>query len=410
MSAPESPSSTRFAANPVAEATLELRAPTAAALLTPPFVLMLCVQFCFSYSFSTFFLLPKYLTRELHASSAAIGAVSSLNLFAGVLATPLIGAWIDRGARRPTIVAGAVVHALAAGAYALVHDVSPAMYALRIAHGLSYALVFNALVTLAADLAPPKKLGQAIGLCGVAGIATNAFAPAVGEVIADHRGWPTVFVLAGAASLVATMLALCIREPVAQRAVEAPVTSGAFALISAPSRAGAFVCSGAAGAAFGSLFTFTTPFALALGAGKVSGFFIGYTATALGVRLLLGQLADTIGRERVAFGALTLYGLVASMTAALRPSLMPLLGAGLGLAHGLLYPALNAIAAEGVPRARRGTVMSYFSACFYGGFALWVYALGWIAKSTGYACVFLLSGALVWSSILALPKRERARS
>ena len=84
-----------------------------------------------------------------------------------------------------------------------------------------------------------------------------------------------------------------------------------------------------------------------------------------------------------------LYGLVACMSAALRPSLLFALGAGLGLAHGLLYPALNAIAAEGVPRARRGAVMSYFSAAFYGGFAIWVYALGWLAKATGYAdCCF----------------------
>lgn len=379
------------------------------ALLTPPFVLMLCVQFCFTYSFSTFFLLPKYLTRELHASSAVIGGLSSINLLAGVLATPLLGAWIDRGARRPAIIAGAVVHALSSCGYAFVHEISIAMYALRIMQGLSYALVFNALVTLAADLAPAKKLGQAIGLCGVAGIVTNAIAPAIGEVVADRSGWPTVFVLGGSASLVATLVALCIREPAAAPLL-APATGTPWPLIFAPSRAGAFVCSAAAGAAFGALFTFTTPFALALGAGKVSGFFIGYTACALGVRLLLGQLADTLGRGRIAFGALTLYGLVACMTAALRPSLLPLLGAGLGLAHGLLYPAINAIAAEGVPRARRGTVMSYFSACFYGGFAVWVYALGFVAKSTGYAVVFLLSGAVVWASISALPKRERARS
>ena len=380
------------------------------ALLTPPFVLMLCVQFCFTCSFSTFFLLPKYLTRELHASSAVVGAVSSVNLIAGVLATPLLGAWIDRGARRPAIIGGALLHAFAAGAYALIHEVSPAMYALRVVHGVAYALVFNALVTLAADLAPAKKLSQAIGLCGVAGIVTNALAPAIGEVIADHAGWPAVFLLASVASLVATALALCIREPKLAREPKTLGEGGVWHLISAPSRAGAFVCTAAAGAAFGALFTFSSPFALALGATKVSAFFVGFTVCALGVRLLLGQLADTLGRARVAFGALTLYGLVACMTAAMRPSLLPLLGGGLGIAHGLMYPALNAIAAEGVPRARRGTVMSYFSACFYGGFALWVYGLGWLAKVTGYAFVFLLSGALVWTSLLALPQRERART
>jgi MFS family permease len=156
------------------------------------------------------------------------------------------------------------------------------------------------------------------------------------------------------------------------------------------------------------LFTFTQPFALSLGANRVSSFFVGYTATALVVRTLFGNVADKLGRRRVAFAALLLYGLDTTCTAALRPALLPLLGAGLGLAHGFLYPALNAIAAEGVPRARRGAVMSYFSACFYGGFAIWVYGLGWLAKSNGYSIVFLLSGALVWSSILLLPRARGA--
>ena len=173
-----------------------------------------------------------------------------------------------------------------------------------------------------------------------------------------------------------------------------------------------FVCSGAAGAGFGVMFTFTQPFALALGARQVSGFFVGYTLCAL-VRALcrfLGALADSLGRRRVAFGALVLYGLVVCMTSQLRPGLLFLAGAGLGLAHGLLYPAINALAAEGVPRARRGAVMSYFSACFYGGFALWALAAGACSqKSAGYpAGVPALTGLLVWSSLLFLLAQTRA--
>jgi MFS family permease len=219
-----------------------------------------------------------------------------------------------------------------------------------------------------------------------------------------------VFLLAGAAALLATLLSLGIREPSAKarggaRALEP--SASAFALIADRRRAGAFVCVAAAGAAFGALFTYTQPFALSLGASKVSGFFVGYTLCALCVRLFLGSLADKVGRQRVAFAALVLYGLDACMTTELRPSLLVALGGGLGFAHGLLYPALNAIAAEGVPRARRGAVMSYFSACFYGGFALWVYPLGWLAKANGYALVFLSSGLLVWSSLWFLPKSEK---
>jgi MFS family permease len=379
-------------------------------LFTRPFVLMLCVQFCFGLSFSTFFLLPKYLAREFHANASAIGAVAAIAMLAGVAATPFIGAAIDRGARRPAITYGALVNGLSGCAFAWIHAISLPLYALRVVHGISYALVFNALVTLAADLAPPKKLGQAIGLCGAAGMIANAIAPAIAEGIADHQGWGLVFLLAGSASLLATLLSLGIREPRLETLVTSQRTEAdpsALSFVRDPRRVGAFVCIAAAGAAFGVMFTFTQPFALSLGASTVSSFFIGYTACALSVRLLLGALADNLGRRRVAFGALVLYGLVVCMTSQLRPGLLFLAGAGLGLAHGLLYPAINALAAEGVPRARRGAVMSYFSACFYGGFALCAFGLGFLAKAAGYPIVFVLSGVLVWSTLWFLPKPAR---
>src|SRR5450432_1862080 len=118
------------------------------ALLSKPFVLMLCVQFCFGLSYSTFFLLPKYLTREFHANASVIGAVAAIGLLAGVLATPWIGRVIDRGVRRPSITYGALVHGLSACAFAGLHAVAAPLYLLRVVNGVSYALVFNAVATL----------------------------------------------------------------------------------------------------------------------------------------------------------------------------------------------------------------------------------------------------------------------
>ena len=390
------------------------------ALLTRPFVLLLIVQFCFGLSYSCFFLLPKWLAREFHADPSVIGAVAASALIAGVVASPYMGAWLDRGARRPCITIGALVNALSGAAFTLLHSVSTPLFVLRIIHGVSYALVFNAVLTLAADLAPVKKLGQALGLCGASGMLANAIAPATAESIADHQGWGLVFLLAGGAALVSTLLSLGIREPrfgkvpgegrAALPAEPEAALPSAFSLMKAPSRAGAFVCAFANGAAFGVMFTFTQPFALSLGASRVSSFFVGYTVCALAVRLSLGSVADTYGRRRVAFAALVLYGLVAVMTSLLRPNLLFVVGGGMGFAHGLLYPAINALAAEGVPRERRGAVMSYFFACFNAGFACWVLGLGVVAKSLGYPVVFVATGLLVWLSVLFLPNQVATRA
>ncbi|HYP78583.1 MAG TPA: MFS transporter [Polyangiaceae bacterium] len=378
-------------------------------MLTRPFILVLCLQFCFGLSYSTFFLLPKFLARQFHADADAIGAVAATALLASVLASPWTGAWLDRGSRRPFIGYGALVNGSSACAFAWVHALSWQIFALRVVHGVSYALVFNGIVTLATDLAPAKKLGQAIGLCGAASIVSNAVAPVIAEPIADHRGWGTVFLLSGSAALFTALLSLCIREPkpapVLVPEPELTELPSALALLRAPARFGAFVCSAANGAAFGAMFTFTQPFALSLGASRVSDFFLGYTVIALSVRLFLGNWADAWGRRRVSVMALVLYGLVTALSSLLRPNLLFASGAGLGLAHGLLYPSINALAAEGVPRARRGAVMSYFFGCFGAGSAVWVLTMGLVAKGYGYAPVFLATAVLVWSAIAFLPKK-----
>lgn len=382
-------------------------------LFTRPFVMLLGVQFCFGLSYSSFFLLPKFLTRELHASADAIGVVAALALVAGVLATPWLGPWLDSGKRRPFISYGALVNGLSGAAFAFVHAVALPIFALRIVHGISYALVFNATVTLGADLAPPKKLGQAIGLTGAAGMVANAIAPAVSELIADHQGWPLVFVLAGGCALLAAALSLSIREPPhapTPGSEQASDTRGVLELIRTSPNRGAFVCGAANGAAFGVMFTFTQPYALSLGANRVSAFFVGYTLVAFAVRLFLGTLADTWGRRRVAFGALVLYGVVTALTALLQPNLLFVIGAGIGLAHGLLYPAVNALALEGVARERRGVVMSYFYAAFNTGFALWVGGLGVVAEAYGYPIVFVATGLIVWISLPFLSKSRLRRA
>ncbi len=370
-------------------------------------MLLLCVQFCFALSYSTYFLLPKYLTRVFHANADVIGAVASASLIAGVLATPWVGAWLDRGARRPFINYGALLNCLTGFGFAFVHSASWPIYALRVVNGVSYVIVFNAVVTMATDLAPPRQLSQAIGLCGAASMAANAIAPAIGEYVADHQGWSVVFSLAGGCALCASLLSFGLREPARTAPTPSPAETApsALTLLKEPSRRGALICAFANGCAFGVMFTYTQPLALLLGANRVSAFFLGYTLTALVIRVGLGTLADTWGRRRVAFTALVLYGMVAFMTAFLRPHLLFVAGAGLGLAHGLLYPALNALAAQGIPQARRGAVMSYFYGCFAAGSALWVLALGVVARGHGYPIVFTLTGFLVWLSIVFLPKK-----
>jgi MFS family permease len=347
-----------------------------------------------------FLLLPKFLTTELHASPSQIGLLLAIPSFAGALAVPFVGRLVDRGGRRPLIMLGSALCALQAFGFMAVDHIGPLLYGLQLAYGLSFVTVFNAAGTHAADLAPPARLSQVLGVFGASNVAMNAVAPAIGEPLASSAGWRAVFALAGVMGVCALLLSLRIRD--VERAPERPREVGTG------NGRGSIVlyalCMCGTGAAFAAAFAFYQPFALSLGMHEVRGFFIGFAGSVVLARVGLGSLPDRVGRKRSAVAALALYALVEIAMSRLAPGTLVLYGALLGCAHGFFYPALNALAVEECDPRQRGTVMTYINGGFQVGYTLAVLAFGWIAERTGYPTVFVLGGLVVAITAVALAR------
>ena len=370
-------------------------------LFTRDFALVLLTQVTFGIAFSSFLLLPKYVVTELHGTPSQVGYVGALAVAAAVLSSPLSGKLLDRGGRRPLMLAGSLLSGLAALAFLGVTQIGPYLYAVRALQGIAYTLYFVSAATLVADMAPAARLGQALGWFGSAALMMNAVATLLAERVARDFGWHVVFAGAAATGFIGAAVMLFLREP---RHKPRPVQ-----LVQAPqgvagARLAVLLAAIAGGAAFGAMSTFTQPLALSLGDTNISPLFAGYTAMALAVRLLFGNLADRLGRARVSGAALALYSLVVAVTAGLGHGWLGPLGLGFGLAHGMFYPSLNALALEGVPREERGTVGAHFNAAFNGGVFIVTFCFGHIAQAHGYRVVFLLvacfsvtGSLLLWS-------------
>ena len=63
--------------------------------------MLLAIQLAHGFAFSSFFLLPKFLTTELGAGPELIGRITAVAGIAGVLSVPLVGIWIDRELAAP---------------------------------------------------------------------------------------------------------------------------------------------------------------------------------------------------------------------------------------------------------------------------------------------------------------------
>ncbi|MEA2625130.1 MAG: hypothetical protein QOD06_1175, partial [Candidatus Binatota bacterium] len=268
--------------------------------------------------------------------------------------------------------------------------------------------LFVAIGAATAELAPPERLSQALGLTGASMLVMNAIAPAVAEPLADAAGWPAVFVLAAAAALVSALLARRVREPASRHARDRNLRSGLFQVLARPLVAHYACVVLLAGMTFGTVVTFEPPFALAHGREQVRGFYVAFAGSAILVRIFLGHAPDRFGRHLVAGLSLALYAASASGLALAPSSLLEVIGAIFGIAHGLFYPALNAIALASVSAHERGRVMAIFTAAFNLGVGATVF-LGVAAEHVGYAPVFHVAGAAALAAAIVVATSRELR-
>jgi MFS family permease len=348
-----------------------------ASLFTRSFVALLATQACFGFSFSSFFLLPTFMTRELAAGPDDIGRVTACFYVTAVSLGPWMGSVVDRRGRRRFLTAGALLMAVVSLGFVAVDGMGPLIYALRALQGVAFAMAFVAGSALAVDEAPPERLALALGIFGLTMLSNNAIAPVAVEEIARHAGWAPAFVAASAAALVSAALSLRIRERV-RAEPEAPIPR-LLDVMRRPGAARVGLVIALAGAAFGTMFTFPQPFALELGMDRVRSFFVAYTAAALVARLGLGPFTDHLGRRPVSLVAL------------------------------LFYPTFNALAVQDTGERERGKAMALFNGAFNVGYASGVFALGLLAESVGYPPVFRVGAACAAGAFAVLWLSGRRR-
>ena len=358
-------------------------------LLTSRFFVLLAATASFGLAFSAYFLLPKYLAVVLGADPATIGGLNAISMFASVVAMPFVGIQVDRLGRKGFGIAGALVFALASGTFYFIDEIGIVLWIVRILQGFAFTMFYVAMSTLATDLAPEEKLGQAIGLFGGVMIATNALGPALAEWGATAYGWPFVFAMTSVMSIGAIILTFGIIEKNERTrdAIESSITE----LLASPSLIRVLIAAILVGVTMGTTFTFYQPWALSLGYTEISGYLVGFAICAMFVRIVLGSVADKFGRLNVAIGSLFLY-IFAPLCLIYVDSIgLFYTGAILGIAHGLFFPALNAVALEQVSGAGRGKGMAVYHGAFNIGFASGSYLLGYVAMNEGYPTIFSIA-------------------
>lgn len=375
-------------------------------LYTPAFAALFFANLALVSSFAAFFLFPLFIL-DRGGNDRDIGIIMGIFALASALCRPWVAEMIDRIGRKRSYSIGCIVmtllpllHLLLKGPLA---DHYSLLLALRIGHGIGLAICFTSVFTFVIDLIPVKRLNEGIGIFGTSGLIGLAVGPLLTEPILLQYGFAAFFLTCS--GLAATAFILHLPVPDQHRLLSrgsAPSMSF-FALL----KTRKMLISGGIALLFGvglaATGNFIAPFAQSKNLSYVSLYFFAYATAAVATRVFLGRLADRVGENQIipwglgiAAGGLVLVPLVHNNL------LLLMVGFLFGIGHGLLFPALNAMAIRDEPYAARGKVTGIFTGGIDSGAFIGALILGFIGDLSGYTGLFLGAALIVSAGHLLL--------
>ncbi|WP_203338502.1 MFS transporter [Nocardioides limicola] len=328
------------------------------------------------------FLIPVYAAGPLEAGQAGAGLAFGAFALSALALRPWVGRFADTRGRRPLLIGGALVAALALALTAQATDLA-SLVALRLLAGVGEAAVFTAIFAAIADLAPPSRMGEALSYNSLALYLGLAAGPPIAELMVSHAGFAAAWYLAAGLAVAAAATFVFVPESrVLDESVERhplihrpslPVALGFLASI----------------VAMGGFLAFVALHADDLGMTRTSLPLFLYGITVVVGRVTMAKLVDRVPPLRLA--AVALVAMAVGLTvAATAPSPGWLLLGVLVLAIGVTFstPAFFAAIFATAGPSERGAASAMASAALDLGLGAGPILLGYVAGAAGIGWAF----------------------
>lgn len=337
-------------------------------------------------------------------SSAMIaGLVSGIYIFGGLCSRIYSGGALERIGWKKTALIFMGIHFLSCLLYFMVNDVSMLLI-VRFIHGIGFGASANAIVTIASDVLPEKRFGEAFGYFMLGTTLAVGIGPFIGGLVYDFSGSSGCFLLAAIFSALALIFIYFVdvsaHDPGNKH--DGNVSSG-FSMDNI-FEAGAIPVSlftALTSLGYISILSFNRLYAAEVNlTGAFSWFFIIYCIVLIVSRPLAGKIQDNGGDMFVCVTGIVAQA-VGLFLIAFYPSVLTVFVCAVcaALGFGTLNSACTTIVTRNVSENRRSyAVSTFFIFCDatmgFGPALLGIFALN------GYAPVYFISSLI---TLLALP-------
>lgn len=362
-------------------------------LWTKPFLLMTVGML---FLFTGFYLLlptmPLFVKR-IGGNDAQVGLVTGAFMLSAVIVRPIVGGLLDRFGRRPFIIWGLLLFALAMYMYDWIGGIL-ALVVLRMFHGMTWAVSTTAVFTTVTDIIPATRRGEGMGWFGMAMTLAMAIGPILGMWMIQDLSYQMLFLVACALSAAALLLTIGVNIPYrpqnGARRIEffeksiLPVASSVFFLT----------------IAYGGITAFVPLFTNSIGVNS-GAFFLAYAATLALIRPIAGKVSDRYGETYVIVPGLSVTMISLLVLGVSTGEFGVLTSAVLfGVGFGSSQPALQAATLRLARSDRRGVANASLLTATDLGIGLGAILLGWISQHTSYQVLFTVSAISVGVSLL----------
>ncbi|NOU92383.1 MFS transporter [Paenibacillus sp. LMG 31456] len=362
-------------------------------LWTKTFILMTVGNFFLFTAF--YFLLPTLplFIKQMGGSEVQIGLSTGAFMLCAVIFRPIVGGLLDRYGRRPFIIWGLLLFALAMYMYDWVGGIV-VLIGIRLLHGMSWAVSTTAVYTTITDIIPSARRGEGMGWFSTATTLAMAVGPIFAIWVIQNLSYHALFLFAVGLSAAALLLMFGAKVPhqpqSGARTIELfeksvlPVTVSVFFMYIAYGGITAFIP------------MFTNSIEVNSGA-----FFLAFAAALALSRPISGTVSDRYGQTFVIVPAL-LITISALIVLSFSTGLFGVLASAVlyGIGFGSAQPALQAATIRLAHPDRKGVANASLLTANDLGIGLGAIMLGWISQYTNYQVVFTVSAVSVTLSLL----------
>jgi predicted MFS family arabinose efflux permease len=358
-------------------------------LFTRSFVLLALGELAYlSAAGMAVYLIPVYADGPVGSGRSGAGIAFGAFALTALVLRPWAGRWADARGRRPLLVGGALIVTLSLVVMPEATSLI-GLVGLRLLAGVGEAAVFTAMFAAIADLAPARRLGEALSYNSLALYLGLAAGPPVAELVIERWGFAVGWYAAGVLALGAAVVYSRVPESHAPER-----TDGRAPLIH---RASVPVALGFLTSiiAMGGFLAFAALRADELGLRDTSVPLLVYGATVVLGRITVAKLVDRVPALRLGAAALvTIAAGLGLAAAATTPAWLLigtlLLGIGVTFSTPAFFSAIFALARPG----ERGAASAMASAALDLGLGIGPILLGYVAQASGIPWAFATGAAV----------------